>query len=307
MDYKLQGSHSVFGRVAYEDDRFSGFDYQIDSTLGYNRLLLESDGVELKGAIGAGFRVSEFETGGSESEVIVRFAGDFVWHLSTSATFRQMLSTEIGPESTITRSETSLSTDILSNLAMKLSLNIKHQSEVPVDRVPVSIMEFVDITIQDFGELLALNESCVPHVNSIGVQDLEEFKTQAYCFSKLCDADNCLMGFVIALQPGQSYDSVNYRWFERKFESFLYIDRIMVHRSFRRRGLATRIYHMLENLSVKAGVPRLCCEVNINPPNPDSQKLHDRLGFGSVGTLLTQNGKKEVNFLTKMLSAGKQQ
>jgi hypothetical protein len=38
-DYKLQGDHSLFGRISYEDDRFSGFDYQADLTVGYSRLL----------------------------------------------------------------------------------------------------------------------------------------------------------------------------------------------------------------------------------------------------------------------------
>lgn len=52
--------------------------------------------------------------------------------MSANAVFMQSISTEIGSDSTISRSESALSSDIVGNLAMKLALNIKHQSEVPV-------------------------------------------------------------------------------------------------------------------------------------------------------------------------------
>ena len=163
-------------------------------------------------------------------------------------------------------------------------------------------MSFVAANKQDFADLLDLNESCVPHVNSISLRHLDDFMAQAFCFSKLCDEQGRLAGFVIALQPGKAYQSVNYRWFERHYESFLYIDRIMVHPAFRRQGIASRIYELLEIEASSAGLPRLCCEVNILPPNPQSQKLHFELGFRSVGTQSTEGGTKEVDLLVKPLA-----
>ncbi len=131
-DFKLADFHSLFGRVAYEDDRFSGFAYQADATAGYSRLLFENDSMMLTGDIGGGFRQSEADaTGDSETETIARLAAKYTWQLSESARFLQELSTEIGEESTITRSETALQTNVVGALTMKLSLKIKHQSEVP--------------------------------------------------------------------------------------------------------------------------------------------------------------------------------
>ncbi len=131
-DYRLDDRHSLFGRVSYEDDRFSGFDYQLDETVGYSRVLMDSGVMKLVGDLGLGMRQSQRTGSDSMSEFITRLAARFDWQISESAEFRQTLSTEIGEDSTISRSETSLQSTIISALAMKLALTIKHQSEVPM-------------------------------------------------------------------------------------------------------------------------------------------------------------------------------
>ncbi|MEX0941980.1 MAG: DUF481 domain-containing protein [Pseudomonadales bacterium] len=134
VDYKLAGDHSLFARGAYETDEFSGFEYQADATVGYTRLLYGSDAIEWHAGGGVGSRHSKFDTGVSESEFITRLATDVRWQVSDSAGFKQLLSAEIGEKSTITRSETSLGTTIAGDLAMKVAINVKHQSEVPFGR-----------------------------------------------------------------------------------------------------------------------------------------------------------------------------
>lgn len=133
VDYKLEKG-SIFGRVAHEEDKFSGFDYQTDFTGGYSRLLMEKSTMSLTGDIGLGYRRSELENGESKDEGIVRLAAKYIWQLSENATFQQSLSTEIGNEFTISRSETSLSANIAGNLAMKLAVNFKNNSDVPAGR-----------------------------------------------------------------------------------------------------------------------------------------------------------------------------
>ena len=130
-DFKLNKG-SMFGRTAFEKDKFNGFDYQADATAGYSRLLMEKSTMSLVGDIGLGYRKSELVTGGSEGEGIVRLAAKYVWQVSENATFEQSLNTEIGNESTISRSESSLSANVAGNLAMKLAVNIKNNSEVPL-------------------------------------------------------------------------------------------------------------------------------------------------------------------------------
>jgi putative salt-induced outer membrane protein len=134
LDRKLNEVSSVFGRFAYEDDSFSGFDNQIDLTVGYSRDLIVSEIHKLEGSVGLGYRQSELETGGSEDEVIVTLSADYRWEVSDNSTFKQALSAQIGDFATITRSETSLTANVLEDLALKLALYIKNTSEVPVGR-----------------------------------------------------------------------------------------------------------------------------------------------------------------------------
>jgi hypothetical protein len=155
----------------------------------------------------------------------------------------------------------------------------------------------------DFPELLALNEACVPHVNSIGEPEIALFSKEAHRFSKVVE-DGKLAGFVIALTRGVAYESVNYQWFCREIDDFLYIDRIMVHSDFRRRGVASLLYQYLEQVALDDNLQRLCCEVNLVPPNPDSLQLHLGLGFVQQATQKTDGGTKEVSLLVKELGNG---
>ncbi len=124
----------VQGRVAYETDKFSGFDSQSDVTASYGRSVLQNrSNMTLDLTVGAGIRrsVTEFET---NNETIARFAANYNWNLSETADFIQDFSVEAGSESSIYRSETGVQTAIMENLSMKFSVKVKHQSAVPINR-----------------------------------------------------------------------------------------------------------------------------------------------------------------------------
>ena len=152
----------------------------------------------------------------------------------------------------------------------------------------------------DYPELLSLNESCVPNVNSIGETEIAYFNQSAWQFIKVVE-DNKLAGFVVALTPGLTYGSLNYQWFNRELDNFLYIDRIMVRPGFRKRGVATFLYNHLAHIARRDNLARLCCEVNLVPPNPDSLALHLGLGFIELATQKTESGSKEVSLLVMEL------
>jgi hypothetical protein len=160
------------------------------------------------------------------------------------------------------------------------------------------MLKIEPVSSADFLELLALNEHSVPHVNTIDEAQMARFLSQATAFFQMRD-DNKLAGFVIALEVGADYDSPNYKWFSEHVDNFLYIDRIMVHPNFRRRGVARLMYAELTWRAQQAGCTKLCCEVNLQPPNPDSMALHQQLGFEQVGTQRTTQGTKEVALLVK--------
>ncbi|MBO6703517.1 MAG: DUF481 domain-containing protein [Pseudomonadales bacterium] len=134
LDYKLADDRGLFTRLAYEDDQFSGFDHQTDLTFGYNQTLLERDRLKIVGDAGLGVRYFKVTDGDSETEALVRLAALLEWEISENALFKQALGFEIGEELTTTRSETSLETRVVGDLAMKLAVAVKHNSEVPAGK-----------------------------------------------------------------------------------------------------------------------------------------------------------------------------
>ncbi|WP_339806451.1 DUF481 domain-containing protein [uncultured Marinobacter sp.] len=139
-NYKFTERQYWYLRGAYEDDRFSGYDFQSSVTTGYGNRVWESGTRSfLDLSIGAGYRFNKLDvpdpdTGSrDEDEAIARLAGQFDYALSESALFRQTVSSELGLDenNVITESETSLQATIVDNLSMKAAYRVKHVSDAP--------------------------------------------------------------------------------------------------------------------------------------------------------------------------------
>lgn len=139
-DYKFDDQQYWFVRGSYEDDRFSGYDFESTLTTGYgNRVWQAGDRSFLDLSVGGGYRYNKLKEDNAdgrdvEEEAIARLAGQFDYALSDTALFRQKLSTEIGLDenNTISQSETSLQSNIVGSLSMKAAFRVKHVSDAPV-------------------------------------------------------------------------------------------------------------------------------------------------------------------------------
>ena len=133
-NYTINEVSYAQGRVAYENDNFSGFDNQSDVTFSYGRNVLQNrDNMSLALTAGVGARRSVIE-GDADTEGLVRFSANYLWNLSESADFIQDFSVDAGSNSSIYRTETGIQTDILENLSLKFTVKVKHQTDVPIDR-----------------------------------------------------------------------------------------------------------------------------------------------------------------------------
>ena len=159
--------------------------------------------------------------------------------------------------------------------------------------------EITDVTTTDLVAVLALNESEVPHVGKIDIEQLHWFASNAAYF-RVAKSNERLAAFLVGLRPGTDYASLNYGWFCDRYEDFAYVDRVAVAGFARRHGLASRLYDDFAT-SMPDSVKIMTCEVNVRPPNDDSMRFHTRLGFGEVGSQVTENGSKEVALLLKEL------
>ncbi len=159
--------------------------------------------------------------------------------------------------------------------------------------------ELSDVTPADLVAVLALNESEVPQLGIVNIEQMRWFSSNATYF-RIAKTDGQLAAFLVGLRPGTDYGSLNYRWFCDRYEEFAYVDRVAVATFARRHGLASRLYDDFA-AAIPGSVNVMTCEVNIRPPNDESMRFHTRLGFSEVGTLVTDSGGKEVALLLKEL------
>ena len=141
-------------------------------------------------------------------------------------------------------------------------------------------MQIRQVRSEDLDTILEHNEAALPHVNSLTIEELRALTDESVSFPVAVDDDGTIAGFVLVLDETSSYESPNYRYFVDRFDSFWYVDRIVVVEAFRRSGLGRQLYDHLEST---AEAPRICCEVNLDPPNPRSVAFHETIGFRGVG------------------------
>lgn len=132
-DYKFTEFNYFFVFANYDDDRFTEFDYQASTSIGYGRRLIHSEAHEWDAEIGPGYRKNKFQDGDSTEETIGRLATKYTWTISDSSKFLQELTVESGDDSTVSRSETALTTQINKTLSLKVSHVVKYNDTVPPD------------------------------------------------------------------------------------------------------------------------------------------------------------------------------
>ncbi len=138
--------------------------------------------------------------------------------------------------------------------------------------------EVRELASEDIDEVLTLNNISVPAVNELSKIQLEQIITMtSKCW--VIDGDNGVVAALLILGPGQLYQSDNYTWLEQRFKNYCYVDRIMVAENVKRAGLGRLLYTELENYAKEEGRDLLLCEVNVEPPNPQSLSFHIDLNW----------------------------
>lgn len=130
-DYNLGNDQYLFVRGSYTDDRFSGFEYQASVSSGYGRYLIRREDLELQTFFGAGYRQNDIMDAGNEGEGIFSLGESFSWQISDNSSLTQSFSSEIGNELTMSRFEIGLVTNIIGQVATKISFQARNTTKVP--------------------------------------------------------------------------------------------------------------------------------------------------------------------------------
>ena len=160
-----------------------------------------------------------------------------------------------------------------------------------------------EITETDYPAVLDLNLESVHFLSPLSRERLERLLAQS-AYHKVLEEDGRITAFILAFLADADYDSPNFLWLKNRCAPFLYIDRLVVRSDCRGMGLGTNLYRDLFSHAGTIDIPRITCEVDIQPPNPVSLRFHRRWGFQEIGSQWTPDGKKRVLFMEKYLNGG---
>jgi uncharacterized protein len=165
------------------------------------------------------------------------------------------------------------------------------------DERKISIRE---LEPRDHERVLELNQASVQELSALDEQRLQYILALTHRSLVAASAEGDVLAFALAIAPGTDYDSLNYTTLGEMFESFLYLDRIAVADSARRKGLGAALYDAMEASATPFG--RMVCDVNIEPRNDASLAFHAARGYREVGEL-AHGDLKTVALMSKELTA----
>ncbi|MBT6870317.1 MAG: GNAT family N-acetyltransferase [Candidatus Marinimicrobia bacterium] len=149
-------------------------------------------------------------------------------------------------------------------------------------------------TKHDLESILLLNQDSMPAVSSSSLDMMEHFLIICDYF-KVCKINGEIIGFLNAIMPSKDYNSEHYQWFNDKYKSFIYIDRITFNKSYQNQGYGTIFYNdLIKNTSLD-----IACEINTKPYNNQSIQFHEKYGFTKVGSKEINTNKSVIYMIYK--------
>lgn len=147
--------------------------------------------------------------------------------------------------------------------------------------IQISPIEPADLKL-----LHELNQSEDPHLGSLSFEEfriLIQRKARHGWVARGEGGAPGMVGFIVAMDQDSQYESVNFKWFKARYPRFLYVDRIAVVSSARGLGIGRSLYERVFQEARNLSCGLVTCEVNLHPPNPESIRFHEALGFVRLG------------------------
>lgn len=150
-DARLQSNYQftphlfTFGALSYEDDRFSGFQYQASASAGLGYKFFDSDTTKLSAQLGVGYRalrpelLLKTDNGAvyaripqpSQHEVVETAGVDFTRRFNSNTRLTDKLLSESGSSNTSIRNDLSLEVKMNRKLALAAGYGVQHNTKPP--------------------------------------------------------------------------------------------------------------------------------------------------------------------------------
>jgi putative salt-induced outer membrane protein len=147
-NYNFSPRMFVFGAVAGEDDKFSGFVYQVTLSTGVGYKIIDSDSTKLTGTVGVGYRRLQSETlikdPNGDGEVIGRIKGDttgdavatagidYVQQLTKTTKLTDKFLVTPGDTNTAAQNDFAVQVAMSDRLALSVGYGIRYNSNPPL-------------------------------------------------------------------------------------------------------------------------------------------------------------------------------
>lgn len=131
-DFRISERSFWFGGLRYEQDEFSGFDYQASATTGYGYRFIDTDTTRLPGQIGAGYRRSRNSlTGATDGDAIGTGQLSYEQQLTPTTKLVDKLVVEAGSTNTFVSNDLALQVSMTERLALSFGIGVRYNSDPP--------------------------------------------------------------------------------------------------------------------------------------------------------------------------------
>ncbi len=166
--------------------------------------------------------------------------------------------------------------------------------------VDANTIKIRDFHPSDVNLIVTLNYQSVAVLSAMDEQRFDLLREQSSVLW-IAELNQQPVGFLMGFGDGSNYDSVNYQWFNERYDSFVYIDRVVVGVEVRSAGIGSAFYARLEQWAYEQQKSCLVAEVDIVPLNQGSLNFHLRKGFVEAGQQVYGNPQKKVSLMRKNL------
>ena len=152
------------------------------------------------------------------------------------------------------------------------------------------MMKIYPATLAHTDDIVALNKTFVAVTSPM---DASRFK-HLFDISSLClvaENEGKIVGFVLAMAQGDTYENDNFQWFDDRLNRYVYIDRIVISEDGRGHGIGSQLYAYVIDWAQQQGLLQIAAEMDLMPPNEDSLKFHQKRGFVAIGSRELESGK----------------
>jgi putative salt-induced outer membrane protein len=158
-DYSLTPKVFYFGAVRYEDDAFSGFEYQTTLSSGFGRRFIDTQSTRLSATAGVGYQISQsepvFDDAGmvakgrdTDRRAVLRSTLDFQSELTGTTQLLNKFVSEAGAENTFIQNELSLQVRMNDVLALAVGYTIRQNTNPPGDAKKVDTLTTINLVVE---------------------------------------------------------------------------------------------------------------------------------------------------------------